>query len=108
MTTSGDVNDNSNRDDNDAKNKDGGNGDNNDGEVEHAGGDDDDNDDKGTMTMRWQQGRLDDDNAMAMDGKGHAECLLNARERCPTHPRQQSTYVNSNSLGRSQCTDTIE
>ena len=108
MTTSGDVNDNSNRDDNDAKNKDGGNGDNNDGEVEHTGSDDNGNNDKGMTMMQWQQGRLDDGNAMAMDGKGHAECLLNARECCATHPRQQSTYVNSNSLGRSQCTDTIE
>ena len=39
MTTSDDVNDDSNSDANDANDKDGSNGDNNDGEVERYGGD---------------------------------------------------------------------
>jgi len=32
-----------------------------------------DNDDDGTTTMRWQQGRMDNDDAMAMGGQRHAE-----------------------------------
>ena len=111
MTTSNDVNDDSNSDVNDANDKDGSNGDNNDGEVERDGGDNDcnnlDNDDVnvdvvkddinvGTTTMRWRRGRMDDDDAMAMGGQSEQ----NTRERRTNHPRQQSTYVDS--LGRSR------
>ncbi len=84
--------------DNDANDNDGGDGDNDDGEVEHDGGDDngnngyddinidviEDDDDDGTTTMRWRWAASD---------------TQNARERRATHPRQQSTYVDS--LGRS-------
>jgi hypothetical protein len=31
-----------------------------------------DNDNDGTTTMRWRQGRMDDDDAMAMGGQRHA------------------------------------
>ena len=58
-----------------------GDGDNDDGEVEYDGDDnvnddedvvnidviEDDNND-GTTTMRWQRGRMDDNDAMAMGG----------------------------------------
>ena len=87
MTTSNDVNDDSNSDANDANDKDGSNGDNNDGEVERDGGDNDcnnlDNDDVnvdvvkddinvGTTTMRWRQGQLDNNDEMTMGGQRHA------------------------------------
>ena len=46
-----DVDDNGDSDDNDANDNDGGDGDNDDGEVEHAGGDNNNNDKRTTMTM---------------------------------------------------------
>jgi len=92
-TTSDDVDDDSNSDDNDANDNNGGDGDNN----EHDGGDDDNNDDNndinidvvkgngddGTTTMRWQRGRIDDDDAMAMGSQRPAEC-----SRAPRHPSE--------------------
>jgi len=87
MTTSDDVDYNSDSDDNDANDNDGGNGDNDDWEVEHNSGDDDNNDsnddinidviendiDDGTTAMRWQRGRMDDNDVMAMGGQRLAE-----------------------------------
>ena len=68
-----------------------------DGEVEHDEGDDDDNDnnndvnidvieddgDNGSMMMRWQRGRMDDNDGMAMGGQRPAE-----RSRAPRHPSE--------------------
>jgi hypothetical protein len=34
-------------------------------------------------TMRWRRGRMDEDNAMAMGGQRHAECL-----RAPRQPSE--------------------
>jgi hypothetical protein len=100
-TTIDNVNDDGDSDDNDANDNDDGDGDNNDGEVEDDGGDDDDNDNEdnvnidvvkdndndGMTTMRWQQGQMDDNDAMAMGGQRHAE-----RSRAPRH--QSETTIN--------------
>ena len=116
---SDDVDDDNNSDDNNANDNDGGDGDNYDGEVERDGGDDDDNDndndvnidviednnDDGMTTMRWQQGRMDNNDTMAMGGQQHAEC-----SRAPRHPSEatinlcrqfgeESTRVRDNSGG---------
>ncbi len=88
---------------------DGGNGDNEDGEVEHDGGDDDnsnddndvnidvveDDDDVGTTTMRGDEDKW----TTTMRWRWAASDTENPCERRVTHPRQQSTYVDS--LGRS-------
>ena len=97
MTTSDNVDDGGDSDDNDANDNDGGDGDKDDGEVERNGGDDndnnndkdvnidvvEDNNDDGTTTMRWQRGRMDTNDAMAMGGQRHAEC-----SRAPRHPSE--------------------
>jgi hypothetical protein len=102
MTTSNDVDGDGDSNDNDANDNDGSDGDNNDGEVEHDGGDDDNNDDDddvyidvvedddndGTTTMRWQRGRMDDDDAMAMGGQRHTELSLAQR-----HPSEATTNL---------------
>ena len=69
--------------------------------MEHDGGDDDNNDNDdddvyidvvkddnndGTTMMRWGQGRMDDDDAMAMGGKRHAELS-------PRHPSEATTNL---------------
>ncbi len=70
-------------------------GNSDDGEVEHDGGDNNDNEDEdnvnidvvkddgndGMTMMRWQQGRMDYDDAMVVVGQRHAE-----HSRVPRHP----------------------
>ena len=95
MMTSASVDDDGDSDDKDANNNDGSDGNSNNGEVEHDGGDNNDNEDEdnfnidvvkddgddGMTMMRWQQGRMDYDDAMVMVGQRHAEHL-----RAPRHP----------------------
>jgi len=107
---SNDVNDDGDdgdSDGSDADDRDGGdNGNINEGDVDGDGGgdndydnddvndnDDDDDNDDGTTTMRWQRQQWNDNDAMT------TMWWRWARERRATHPRQQSTYVDS--LGRS-------
>ena len=76
--------------------QDGDDGNNDDGEVDSDGVNNEDNKDN-VKTMKWQQGWMDDKDAMAMDNQWHAEHSQAVRA---THPRQKSIYVEH--LGRSR------